>query len=90
MLSGASTCCGVSRWWRRNTRYAPSIPPPHALRQLQVHFVNGTVRTMPRRERPQLYLDATLTPRVLYTGLVVSGTSVYNPAFTSAQGVIVD
>ena len=55
----------------------------------QVHFINGTVRTMPRRERPQLYLDAALTPRVLYTGLVVSGTSVTNPAFTSAQEILV-
>ena len=65
-------------------------PTPTPLRPLQVHFVNGTVRTMPRRERPQLYLDPSLTPRVLYTGLVVSGTSVTNPAFTSAQGIIAD
>ena len=52
-----------------------------------IHWVNGTQHTVVRRERPQLLTDVDGTPMVLWSGVVVAGTSVYGPAFTSAQEV---
>jgi hypothetical protein len=79
--------CGHGHSFARGPALTDWIAAPEAV-TCTFAWVNGTVVTVARRERPHLYFDAGGVPRVLYSGVEVHERAVTDASFTLAARVL--